>query len=63
MNANRIIDMIIRQITRRIVRKGVDKGFDMASRMGGSNRPDDKTDPDTARRMKQDANHQKQTMR
>ncbi|WP_170329056.1 hypothetical protein [Ruegeria arenilitoris] len=35
MNANRIIDMIVRQIMRRLVSKGVDKGFDVASRMGG----------------------------
>ncbi len=35
MNANRIIDMIVRQVMRRLVNKGVDKGFDMASRMGG----------------------------
>ncbi|WP_170468448.1 hypothetical protein [Ruegeria arenilitoris] len=34
MNANRIIDMIVRQVMRRLVTKGVDKGFDMASRMG-----------------------------
>ncbi|WP_170399595.1 hypothetical protein [Ruegeria arenilitoris] len=49
MNANRIIDMIVRQVMRRLVSKGVDKGFDMASRMGGksdqqtggANRPQD----------------------
>ncbi|WP_170572163.1 hypothetical protein [Ruegeria atlantica] len=35
MNANRIIDMIVRQVMRRLVNKGVDKGFDVASRMGG----------------------------
>lgn len=38
MNANRIIDMIVRQVMRRIVNKGVNKGFDMAGRMGGSSR-------------------------
>ncbi|CUJ88650.1 hypothetical protein RUE5091_00742 [Ruegeria denitrificans] len=35
MNANRIIDMIVRQVMRRLVNKGVNKGFDMADRMGG----------------------------
>ncbi|WP_170759523.1 hypothetical protein [Ruegeria lacuscaerulensis] len=35
MNANRIIDIIVRQVMRRLVNKGVDKGFDVASRMGG----------------------------
>ncbi|WP_420586864.1 hypothetical protein [Ruegeria sp.] len=35
MNANRIIDMIVRQVMRRLINKGVDKGFDMAGRMGG----------------------------
>ncbi|KUJ82061.1 hypothetical protein [Ruegeria profundi] len=35
MNANRIIDMIVRQVMRRLINKGVDKGFDVASRMGG----------------------------
>ncbi|WP_298847745.1 hypothetical protein [uncultured Ruegeria sp.] len=46
MNANRIIDMIVRQVMRRLVNKGVNKGIDMASRKGdssdpskGSNRP------------------------
>ncbi|NOD46532.1 MULTISPECIES: hypothetical protein [unclassified Ruegeria] len=34
MNANRIIDMIVRQVMRRLVNKGVNKGIDMASRMG-----------------------------
>ncbi len=38
MNANRIIDMIVRQVMRRIVNKGVNKGFDMAGRLGGSSR-------------------------
>ncbi|WP_425080494.1 hypothetical protein [Ruegeria arenilitoris] len=37
MNANRMIDMIVRQVMRRLVSKGVDKSFDMASRMGGKN--------------------------
>ncbi len=32
MNANRIIDMIVRQVMRRIVKSGVDKGFEWASR-------------------------------
>jgi len=35
MNANRIIDMIVRQVMRRMINKGVDKGFDVASRIGG----------------------------
>ena len=35
MNANRIIDMIVRQVMRRLINKGVDKSFDVASRMGG----------------------------
>ncbi len=35
MNANQIIDMIVRQVMRRLVNKGVNKGFDMADRMGG----------------------------
>ncbi|MES0860979.1 hypothetical protein ABLN87_01320 [Ruegeria sp. SCPT10] len=36
MNANRIIDMIVRQVMRRLVNKGIDKGIDMASRRGGN---------------------------
>ncbi len=40
MNANRIIDMIVRQVTRRLVNKGIVKGFDVASRMGGSSDAD-----------------------
>ncbi|WP_299637296.1 hypothetical protein [uncultured Ruegeria sp.] len=34
MNANRIIDMIVRQVMRRLVNKGVNKGIDLASRKG-----------------------------
>jgi phosphosulfolactate synthase (CoM biosynthesis protein A) len=42
MNANRMIDMIVRQVMRRLVNKGVDKGFEVASRMGG--KPDQQDD-------------------
>ncbi|EEE37516.1 hypothetical protein RKLH11_1352 [Rhodobacteraceae bacterium KLH11] len=34
MNANRIIDMIVRQVMRRIVNHGVSKGFDVAGQLG-----------------------------
>lgn len=39
MNANRIIDMIVRQVLRRLVNSGVNKGFDMASQMGRKMKP------------------------
>ncbi len=39
MNANRIIDMIVRQVMRRLVNTGVNKGFDMASQMGRKMKP------------------------
>ena len=34
MNANRIIDMIVRQVMRRLVNRGVNKGFDVAGQLG-----------------------------
>ncbi len=37
MNANRIIDMIVRQVMRRLVTRGVDKGFEVAGRMSQKN--------------------------
>lgn len=36
MNANQIINLIIRQVTRRLVNKGVNAGIDLASRRGKS---------------------------
>ena len=58
MNANRIVDMIVRQVMRRLVNKGIDKGFDMASRMGGSSdsgdtQPKGKPGPDQSQSIKQ----------
>ena len=34
MNANRIIDMIVRQVMRRLVNQGINKGFDVAGQLG-----------------------------
>ncbi len=71
MNANRIIDMIVRQVTRRLVNHGVNKGIDLASRVG--RKPDQSETPgnpeadrqmhDTAARQKQNANQMKQMTR
>ncbi len=61
MNANRIIDMIVRQVMRRLVNKGVNKGFDMVS--GSGKQPRAKGDPDAERQIQQDGKRQKQTMR
>ncbi len=62
MNANRIIDMVIRQITRRLVKHGVDKGIDLASRVGRKpDQPADAShDPDVDRHMRDGAARQKQ---
>ncbi len=71
MNANRIIDMIVRQVTRRLVNHGVDKGIDLASRVGRKSdqsetpgSPEaDRQMRDTAARQKQSANQMKQMTR
>ncbi len=57
MNANRMIDMIVRQVMRRLVNKGVDKGFDMASRIGrnSADAPGAKDDSGAERHMQQNA--------
>ncbi|WP_037316155.1 hypothetical protein [Ruegeria halocynthiae] len=57
MNANRIIDMIVRQVMRRLVTKGVDKGFDMAGKMTRKpGQPSD--DPESSRRVQETPGHQ-----
>lgn len=65
MNANRIIDMIVRQVMRRLVSKGVDKGFDMAGRMG--KKPDQTSpvgnDPHARNHMQKSAGRQTQNMK
>ncbi len=64
MNANRIIDMIVRQVMRRLVTRGVDKGFDLADRM--TRKPGQQgrsPDPQADRRMAQSAGGQSQSMK
>lgn len=65
MNANRIIDMIVRQVVRRLVSRGVDKGFDVADRM--TRKPGQSTDaprdPEAAKHMQHNANRQAQGMK
>lgn len=65
MNANRIIDMIVRQVMRRLVNKGVDKGFDMASRMGRKPGQDQSApkDPEAANRIRSDVQQQGHNMK
>ncbi|UWR05929.1 MULTISPECIES: hypothetical protein [Ruegeria] len=64
MNANRIIDMIVRQVMRRLVTRGVDKGFDLADRAtrksGQQSQP---RGPQTDRRMAQSAGGQSPSMK
>ena len=62
MNANRIIDMIVRQVTRRLVNHGVDKGIDLASRVGRKpgQSADATHDPEAGRQMRDEAVRQKQ---
>ncbi|WP_281971963.1 hypothetical protein [Ruegeria faecimaris] len=65
MNANRIIDMIVRQVMRRLVTKGVDKGFDMASRVGqksGQGQPPHESSG-ASDQLQADGNRQRQNMR
>ena len=41
MNANQLINMVMRLFLRKFITKGIDKGFDMASRRRGSGDPAD----------------------
>lgn len=61
MNANRIIDMIVRQVVRRLVTRGVDKGFDMASRTGKPGQAP--RDPEAKRQVADSSKRQKQNMK
>ncbi len=64
MNANRMIDMIVRQVMRRLVTKGVDKGFDLAGRVGKplQGQPS-ANDLQAAQHMKQNGDRQAQNMK
>ncbi|MCG6904161.1 MAG: hypothetical protein LJE68_15915 [Rhodobacter sp.] len=63
MNANQIINMVIRQIMRRFISKGIDAGINMASRK----RPKAGDDPETVARLgaegRDNAKRAKQAMR
>lgn len=65
MNANRIIDMIVRQVIRRLVTRGVGKGFDLADRAtrkpGETSNPP--RDPETRRQMADSSTRQIQNMK
>lgn len=65
MNANRIIDMIVRQVVRRLVTRGVDKGFDLADRTtrkpGQTSAPP--SDLEAKRQMADSSGRQKQNMK
>lgn len=65
MNANRIIDMVVRQVMRRLVNSGVNKGFDLAGRMTQKKgeEPSAPTDPAAAKRVQGDAKQQGQNMK
>ena len=71
MNANRIIDMIVRRVMRRLVNHGVDKGIDMASKVGrkpgqsdtGSGPEADRQMRDTTKRQNQSAKQMRQVSR
>ncbi|MEM1005682.1 MAG: hypothetical protein AAF496_11145 [Pseudomonadota bacterium] len=65
MNANRIIDMIVRQVVRRLVTRGVDKGFDMMGRKAGQDQQDGPAanHPEAQKQMSDSANRQKQNIR
>lgn len=45
MNANQIINMVMRLFLRKVLSRGIDKGFDMFSKRGGGG----ETDPEAAR--------------
>ncbi|WP_120632991.1 hypothetical protein [Ruegeria sp. EL01] len=65
MNANRIIDMIVRQVVRRLVTRGVNKGFDLADRT--SRKPGHTSAPpgdaEAKRQMAERSGRQKQNMK
>ncbi|SDW31809.1 hypothetical protein SAMN05444358_101489 [Ruegeria halocynthiae] len=62
MNANRIIDMIVRRVMRRLMNHGVDKGIDLASRVGRKpGRAETPGSPEADRQMRDTAVRQKQS--
>lgn len=63
MNANQLINMIIRVITRRLMNKGVNAGIDLAARRGKAK--DDMTpeEREEARKARELANRGRKTMR
>lgn len=63
MNANRLINMVIRQITRRLVNLGINKGIDLASKRGRKDADLTEADRDQARDAKEMAKRARQAQR
>ena len=63
MNANALINMVMRLFLRKFINKGIDAGFDMAARRGKSTDADPETQARLAAQGKENAKRAKQGMR